>query len=108
MKKIILALLVISFAVSACVCMAGPPASIYTGQPTKVMTGQVTSVSSFVKSCLRMTVVDDNKNIVIIDIQSGTSDRYYNPNGKRLEITYFVADDGRNVALSTRDLTPVQ
>ena len=102
MKKLILISMVLAFASSVCLSMGGPP-SAYNGQITRVITGEVTSVDT-IKNCIRMTVVDDAQNANIIDLQYGTSDKYYDPTGKRLEVVYFVNNEGRSIALTALEM----
>lgn len=105
MKKILFASLAIMFISSMCFGMGGTPPSAYSGQPTKVVTGEVVSIDTMYRAAIKMDVVDNDKNKTEIFLQYGTTDRYFNPSNKKLEITYFVAGDGRNIALTANEVT---
>lgn len=107
MKKTLFALLAILSVSSFCFGMGtiAPPASIYTGQPTYIVTGEVVSINAWeFKNCIQMNVVDDNKNQTVILLWWGTTNRFFNPSNKRLEITYFVNNNGKNVALTANEV----
>jgi hypothetical protein len=115
MKKILFVFLAVVFASSLCFCMGSVPApsapsSLYTDQATKIVTGEVASFSfenlnGTRTSVVRLNVLDDNKNATTVDLQLGTTASWPSPKDKRFEVIYFAAQDGRNVALSVRDLT---
>lgn len=107
MKKTLFVLLAVVSVSSFCFGMAGftPPASIYAGQSTYIVTGEVVSINTMFRNAIKMDVVDDNNFKNEIFLQIGTTNRYYDPTHKRLEIIYFVAGDGRNVAITVNEVT---
>jgi len=108
MKKSLFASLAIVFISSICFGMGGTPPSAYNGQPLKIITGEVVSIDTMYRSAIKMDVVDDNKDKAEIFLQQGTTNRYFNPSNKRLEIIYFVVGDGRNVALTVNEISKVK
>jgi len=105
MKKILFTSLAVIFISSICFGMGGTPPSRYTGQPTKTVTGEVVSIDTLYRGAIKMDVVDDNKDKTEIFLWYGTTNKYFNPSNKRLEIVYFVIDDGRNVALIANEVS---
>ena len=109
MNKLIFALLAIVILSPACFCMGGSaPSSSYNGQPTKTLIGNIESVKTL-KNVERLVVVDNTRSKTTVDYVWGTTPFDANGNwpmklNSRVQIKYFVRDDGRNIALTAKEI----
>jgi hypothetical protein len=101
MRKILFAAMTVILLSSASL---GAPASMYNGEPTKVVKGEIISETGRIK-VVRIVVVDADMTKTIIDYQWGTTP--FDAKGNwpvevhsKVEITYFVHESGRNIAIS--------
>ncbi len=104
MEKLLTALLAASLMGSACFGMGTAPPSKHTDQPSMIVTGEVESVRLMYLKGLEVQLLDDNKRETTVFFLVGTTPDWPAPEKKRLEVVYFKADDGKNVALRVTEI----
>lgn len=106
MRKMLLLLLAVVVVGSACYGMGSSPSSSpYAGQPKLIITGEVESSQPLFGKGLKVNMIDDNKDKTSVYFQIGTTADWPAPMNKRLEVIYFVAEDGKNIALSVKEIS---
>ncbi len=112
MKKVLFALLAIGFIGAFCFCMSQPP-SMPSGGETKTLAGVITSDELKMQmGAQKVGITDDNGDITTVYIFSNTDASNLSRlmsmgsviKNHRVEVKYFVTDDGLNAATMMRDI----
>lgn len=116
MKKVFCVAFMVLTVSGVCFAMGGPapttPQIQSNGVVTKIVTGELVSWTPMVRPnrvIVTIDVLDANKDITTVDLQLHTTQDWGElRKGMRVEVPFFVSQDGRNVAYLLKELSTAE